>query len=76
MNRLVSYFMAALTVPETDFWVNLSPYEADDVIPQQLSDTDFGRDLLVQDYVLKQVAASLTHPESALGKKYWQSVNG
>jgi len=76
LHRLISYFMAALTVPENDFWVNLSPYEQDSVIPQQLSDTDFGRDLLVQDYVLKQVAASLTYPETALGKKYWQSVNG
>jgi len=72
--RLVSYFMAALTIPEKDFWVNLSPYEKNRIIPAAVADTDFGRDLLTQDYVLKQVSASLTYPESELGKQYWQKV--
>ena len=72
--RLVSYFMAALTIPEQDFWVNLSPYEQDRVIPDAVAGTDFGRDLLAQDYVLKQVAASITYPETALGKAYWDKV--
>jgi len=76
LHRLISYFMAALTVPEKDFWVNLSPYEKNRVIPAQLSDTDFGRDLLVEDYVLKQVAASLTYPETKAGKNYWSAVHG
>ena len=52
--RLVSYFMAALTIPEKDFWVNLSPYEKDYIISEKVADTDFGRDLLVEDYTLKQ----------------------
>src|SRR5271167_4253766 len=28
-NKLIKYFMAALTVPEKEDWVNLSPYEKD-----------------------------------------------
>ena len=30
--RLVKYFLACLTIPEKDLWVNLSPYEKDRVI--------------------------------------------
>ncbi|MCP4652707.1 MAG: hypothetical protein GY858_04915 [Candidatus Omnitrophica bacterium] len=74
-NRLVSYFMAALALPEKDFWVNLSPLEENRVINAQLAQTDFGGDLLMQDYVLKQLSASLTFPDSALGKKYWEKVH-
>ena len=31
--RLIKYFLAALTVPEKDLWVNLSPYEKDRIMP-------------------------------------------
>ena len=30
--KLVKYFMASLTVPEGDLWVNLSPYEPDHIV--------------------------------------------
>ena len=30
-----------------------------------------GRDMLGQDYILKQITASLIYPESNLGKKFW-----
>ena len=33
-----------------------------------------GRDLLAEDYLLKQITASLIYPESQLGKKFWQKV--
>ncbi|MCA9404440.1 MAG: hypothetical protein KC897_11700, partial [Candidatus Omnitrophica bacterium] len=32
--RLIKYFLASLAVPEEDLWVNLSPYEKDQTIPQ------------------------------------------
>ena len=48
--RLIKYFLAALTVPEKDLWVNLSPYEADRIIPDGFGQTEMGRDLLAQDY--------------------------
>ena len=66
--RLVKYFLAALSVPEKEMWVNLSPYEKIRIIPANFGQTAMGRDLLEQDYILKQITASLTHPESSLGQ--------
>ena len=72
--RQIHYFLSALTIPEQDQWVNLSPYEADRVMPESLGLTLMGRDLLAQDYLLKQVAASLMYPEEELGKEFWDRV--
>jgi len=72
--RLIKYFMASLAIPDKDFWVNLSPYEKDKIIPDALSQTDMGRDLLEQDYILKQMTASLINPEKQLGKVFWDKV--
>lgn len=74
--RLIRYFLAGLTLPEDELWVNLSPYEQNRVAPESLAATDLGRDMLTQDYLLKQLTASLTYPESAGGKDYWASVYG
>ncbi|MCP4652634.1 MAG: hypothetical protein GY858_04540, partial [Candidatus Omnitrophica bacterium] len=74
-NRLVEYFLAALTTPQDELWVNLSPHEQDRVIPQDLSYTELGKDLLGQDYILKQLTSSLTYPETELGKKYWKRLH-
>ena len=71
---LINYFLTALTVPEDDLWVNLSPYEQDRIIPEKFGHTDMGRDLLAQDYVLKQLTSSLMHPDSALGQRFWDKV--
>ena len=76
VDKVGKYFLAALTIPEKDIWVNLSPYEQNRIIPQELGQTDLGKDLLGEDYVLKQLASSLTFPNSESGKKYWQSING
>ncbi|MBI3602327.1 MAG: hypothetical protein HY209_05480 [Candidatus Omnitrophica bacterium] len=73
-NRLVKYFLAGLTIPEGDLWVNLSPYEKDRMVPQALGQTELGRDLLAQDYILKQLTASLIYPEKDLGKEFWSKV--
>jgi hypothetical protein len=72
---LIRYFLAALTTPGQDMWVNLSPYEQNRILPESFAATDLGNDMLVQDYLLKQLASSLTYPESELGKKYWDTVN-
>ncbi|MBF0618934.1 MAG: histidine phosphatase family protein [Candidatus Omnitrophica bacterium] len=72
--RLIKYFLASITVPEKDLWVNLSPYEKDRIIPDAFGVTEMGRDLLSQDYILKQVAASLLYPEGETGKKFWAEV--
>ena len=73
-DRLLKYFFAALTMPAKDFWVNLSPYEQNVIVPDQLGLTDLGHDLLGEDYMLKQLSASLTCPNTLLGKKFWDKV--
>jgi len=72
--RLVNYFLASLAVPEKDLWVNLSPVEKNHIIPYALSKTELGRDLLAEDYMLKQLSASLIYPENGLGKSFWNKV--
>ena len=72
--KLVKYFLAAMTVPKDDLWVNLSPHEADRIIPDALGKTELGRDMLAQDYILKQLTASLMYPEKDLGKEFWDKV--
>lgn len=72
--KLIKYFLVALTVPENDMWVNLSPYEKDRIIPEYFGKTEMGRDLLLQDYMLKQLTASLMNPEEKLGEEFWRKV--
>ena len=38
--RLVKYFLASMTVPKDDLWVNLSPYEENRIIPEELGKTE------------------------------------
>ena len=73
-SKLIYYFLAGLTVPEDELWVNLSPYEKDRIASDNLAVTDLGSDMLAQDYILKQLTASLTYPESLDGKAYWSDV--
>jgi len=70
-SKLIKYFLASLTVPDKDMWVNLSPYEKDRIIPDAFGKTEMGRDMLGQDYILKQLTSSLIYPESELGKLFW-----
>ena len=71
---LIKYFLASLTIPEKNLWVNLSPYEKGRIIPPSFGMTEMGRDLLAEDYMLKQVTASLIYPEDAVGKRFWKRV--
>jgi|GEM_PF-1418281 len=73
-SKLIKYFLAALAIPDEDQWVNLSPYEKDRIIPDNYGLTEMGRDVLAQDYMLKQVSSSLTNPDTELGKKFWDAV--
>ncbi len=72
--RLVKYFLASMTIPKDDLWVNLSPNEPERIIPDELGKTELGRDMLAQDYILKQLTASLMYPEKELGKEFWAKV--
>ena len=73
-DRLIKYFLACLTIPENNQWVNLSPYEKHRIIPEDLGQTVLGQDMLAQDYLLKQLTASLIYPEKNLGKNFWDKV--
>jgi hypothetical protein len=72
--KLVKYFLASMTIPKDDLWVNLSPEEKDRIIPDELAKTELGRDMLAQDYLLKQLSASLLYPEKELGEKFWKKI--
>jgi hypothetical protein len=72
--RLIKYFLTALTVPEEDMWVNLSPHEDDRIIPDKFGMTEMGRELLAQDYLLKQLTSSLMFPETEVGAEFWDEV--
>ncbi|MBF0388320.1 MAG: hypothetical protein HQL20_10815 [Candidatus Omnitrophica bacterium] len=54
--------------------INLSPYEGDRMISDTFGLTEMGRDLLAEDYLLKQLTASLIHPDTELGKKFWDEL--
>ncbi|MBF0511327.1 MAG: hypothetical protein HQL13_03265, partial [Candidatus Omnitrophica bacterium] len=73
-DRLIKYFLACLTIPENNQWVNLSPYEKQRIIPEDLGKTVLGQDMLAQDYFLKQLTSSLIYPEKGLGKSFWDAV--
>src|SRR5271154_3905390 len=72
--KLIKYFLASLTIPEKDLWVNLSPYEKNRIVPESFGQTEMGRDLLAEDYMLKQITASLIYPEGETGKKFWKRI--
>ena len=72
--KMIKYFLTALTVPEDELWVNLSPIEKERMIPEGLSKTKMGRDLLAQDYLLKQLTASMINPEEKLGQTFWEGL--
>ncbi len=72
--KLIRYFLAALTTPEEDMWVNLNPQEKDRIVPLSFGQTDMGQELLDQDYLLKQLTASLLNPDDKLGKEFWARV--
>ncbi|HCI44233.1 MAG TPA: hypothetical protein DE315_01690, partial [Candidatus Omnitrophica bacterium] len=72
--KLIKYFLASLTVPEEELWVNLSPYDRANIIPERFGYTEMGRDLLAQDYMLKQITASVMYPESETGGTFWSRI--
>ena len=73
-DKLIKYFLASLTVPEEQLWVNLSPYEKDRIMPSAFGVTEMGRDLLAQDYLLKQISASLLDPSTVRGEEFWKKI--
>lgn len=75
VTKLLQYFLTTLTIPGKDLWVNLSPKESDRIMPKTFGQTVMGRDVLAQDYVLKQLTSSLMIPDEDLGESFWQQVH-
>lgn len=72
--RQFKYFLSALTIPDKDQWVNLSPYEHDRIIPENFGRTMMGADLLEQDRILKLRVSDMMHPDSPTGRVFWKRV--
>jgi len=75
IKRILKYFLGFLTIPEEKLWVNLSPYEPDRIMPEIVAESDIGRDMILEDYLLKQLTASVTNPTTITGRKFWEQVN-
>ncbi len=73
--KLIKYFLASMTMPDKDMWSNLSPYEKDRIIPDALGQTEMGRQMLEQDYILKRLSVALTNPDNSSGQEFWNEVN-
>jgi TIR domain len=71
--KCVQQFISSLLISEDNFWVNLSAYESNRMIPAVLGGTEMGRNLLEFDCVLKQFASSLLHPDTQTGQRFWQA---
>ncbi len=65
-------FLTGLTLPETEFWVNLNPWEPDRIIEKDLETTDVGRIMLEADLQMKKNFGKYENPcESEIGGKCW-----
>lgn len=42
--RMVKYFLAGMTIPDRDLWVNLSPVQKDRILPERLARTERRRE--------------------------------
>lgn len=72
--RLAEFFLTALALPEEALWVNLAPQEGDRVMERALAETGAGRVMLEQDLMLKQLSASLMHPDLPSGQTIWERI--
>jgi hypothetical protein len=67
-------FFTWLALPEDRFWVNLNPNEPDRIIDATFGRTDAGRVLLEADLELKKTVAKLIHPDTKLGRRFWDNL--
>jgi hypothetical protein len=71
---LLNYFFIGVTLPNDTFWVNLRPDAENNIIDNELAQTDVGRILLEADLQLKKDTAKFTSPETPEGKAYWDKL--
>ncbi|MDO8749443.1 MAG: hypothetical protein Q7J72_10085, partial [Candidatus Omnitrophota bacterium] len=71
---LLDYFKIGLSLPNDKFWVNLRPDSQDQIIDDELAQTDLGKVMLEADLKLKQDTALFTSPKTPQGKAYWNKL--
>jgi len=72
--ELLKYFLVGVALPDENFWVNLRPDSEDEIISQELAETDVGKVLLEADLQLKKDVAKFTSPETPEGREYWNKL--
>lgn len=73
-SRFTEYLGTILAVPDGRLTVNLATYEPQRTLPESLKRTRLGHDLMEQDCLLKQYAASLLHPDAPTGNAFWRAL--
>lgn len=74
-SEALSFFLVGISLPDYKFWANLNKYEPDRIVDKDLGKTDVSKVLLQADLQLKRDMAELTHPQSELGKRYWNLLS-
>jgi hypothetical protein len=72
--KVTAYFWESVAVAGENNWVNLSPFESNRMLPAPLGGTRLGRSYLETDLKLKELSASLLHPDCDTGKAYWKEL--
>jgi hypothetical protein len=76
VNAASDAFFVWLALPESSFWVNLNPNEPHRIVGPRLDKTDVGRVMLDADLQLKKTVGELIHPDTQVGKRFWNSLQG
>jgi hypothetical protein len=72
--KVIDFFGESFSTDVTNVWVNFSPCESNRMLPDALAGTELGKALLEIDYRLKLFSASCLHPDSAIGRAYWNEL--
>jgi hypothetical protein len=69
-------FLTGLVLPQSDFWVNLNPWEPDRIIESDLALTDSGRVMLEADIAMKRSFSSYENPGNGeIGSTFWDLLD-
>ncbi|MBT2384376.1 hypothetical protein [Streptomyces sp. ISL-11] len=74
-NQTSDAFFALLSLNPSAFWVNLNPDEPNRIVDPELGRTDAGRIMLQADLQMKKSIGKFIHPDTELGRKFWEGVS-
>ncbi|MCX7927465.1 MAG: hypothetical protein N2606_04940, partial [Candidatus Omnitrophica bacterium] len=76
IEQVKDYFMTALVLPNSTFWVNLRPDSPYQIMDEDMAKTQLGKVLVEADLQLKKDLAQLTSPQHSLGRRFWSEIYG